>query len=138
MERFFTFLRITYYFINIRDEIFNHIENCTKNFLTEDLIDKLFDKGCWCAPLKTHKEVNDDPQVKHMQMFSSFNHEKYGEVTTVSPPVKMSETPARISKPVPLIGEHGYEILEEFGYTVSEIEEFEKNKVITVERISDE
>jgi crotonobetainyl-CoA:carnitine CoA-transferase CaiB-like acyl-CoA transferase len=50
----------------------------------------------------------------------------------------MSETPARISKPVPLIGEHGYEILVEFGYTVSEIEEFEKNKVITVERISDE
>ena len=73
-----------------------------------------------------------------MKMLSSFNHEKYGEVTTVSPPVKMSETPARISKPVPLIGEHGYEILEEFGYTVSEIEEFEKNKVITVERISDE
>ena len=35
--------------ITKRDEIFNHIENCTKNFLTEDLIDKLFDKGCWCA-----------------------------------------------------------------------------------------
>ncbi len=124
--------------ITKRDEIFNHIENCTKNFLTEDLIDKLFDKGCWCAPLKTHKEVNDDPQVKHMQMFSSFNHEKYGEVRTVSPPVKMSETPPKISRPVPLIGEHGYEILEEFGYTVNEIEEFEKNKIITVEKTSDE
>ena len=124
--------------ITKRDEIFNHIESCTKKFLTEDLINKLFDKGCWCAPLKSHREVYEDPQVKHMKMFSSFNHEKYGEVTTVSPPVKMSETPARISKPAPLIGEHGYEILEEFGYTVSEIEEFEKNKVITVERISDE
>ena len=124
--------------ITKRDEIFNHIESCTKKFLTEDLINKLFDKGCWCAPLKSHREVYEDPQVKHMKMFSSFNHEKYGEVSTVSPPVKMSETPARISKPAPLIGEHGYEILEEFGYTVSEIEEFEKNKVITVERISDE
>ena len=75
-------------------EIFNHIESCTKKFLTEDLINKLFDKGCWCAPLKSHREVYEDPQVKHMKMFSSFNHEKYGEVTTVSPPVKMSETPA--------------------------------------------
>ena len=50
----------------------------------------------------------------------------------------MSETPPKISRPAPLIGEHGYEILEEFGYTVNEIEEFEKNKIITVEKTSDE
>ena len=37
--------------------------------------------------------------------------------------------------PAPLVGEHGYEILQEFGYSVNEIEEFENEKIISVERI---
>ena len=36
-----------------------------------------------------------------MKMFTSYNHEKYGTVHTVSP-AKMSETP-KISKPAPLV-----------------------------------
>ena len=103
--------------ITKRDEIFHYIENLTKKHTTEFLDKKLSEKGCWSAPLKTHKEVFDDPQVKHMNMFSTFSHPKYGNVKTVSPAVKMSETPTKISKPVPMIGEHGYEILKEFGYS---------------------
>ena len=83
----------------------------------------------------THKEVLDDPQVKHMKMFTSYSHQKYGEVNTVSPVVKMSETPPAITRPAPIVGEHGYEILQEFGYSVNEIEEFENEKIISVERI---
>ena len=70
-----------------------------------------------------------------MKMFTSYSHEKYGEVKTVSPVVKMSETPPKITRPAPLIGEHGYEILEEFGYTVNDIKEFENEKNISIERV---
>ena len=63
---------------------------------------KLSEKGCWSAPLKTHKQVYDDPQVKHMNMFTTFYHNNYGEVKTVSPAVKMSETPIEDSQNVPL------------------------------------
>ena len=45
----------------------------------------------------------------------------------------MSETPPKITRPAPLVGEHGYEILEEFGYTKNEIEKFENEKIISVE-----
>ena len=41
--------------ITKRDEIFNHIESCTKKFLTAELINNLFDKGCSCAPLTSHR-----------------------------------------------------------------------------------
>jgi crotonobetainyl-CoA:carnitine CoA-transferase CaiB-like acyl-CoA transferase len=47
----------------------------------------------------------------------------------------MSETPPKITRPAPLIGEHGYEILEEFGYSVNDIKEFENENIISVERI---
>ena len=118
-----------------RDEIFDHVEMHTKNYTTQYLLDTLLEKGAWVAPVYTHKQVLDDPQVKHMNMFTSYSHEKYGEVKTVSPVVKMSATPPKITRPAPLIGEHGYEILEEFGYSVNDIKEFENEKIISVERI---
>ena len=118
-----------------RDEIFDHVEIRTKNYTTQYLLDTLLEKGAWVAPVYTHKQVLDDPQVKHMKMFTSYSHEKYGEVKTVSPVVKMSETPPKITRPAPLIGEHGYEILEEFGYSINDIKEFENEKIISVERI---
>ena len=120
--------------ITKRDEIFHYIENLTKKHTTEFLDKKLSEKGCWSAPLKTHKEVFDDPQVKHMNMFSTFNHPKYGNVKTVSPAVKMSETPTKISKPVPMIGEHGYEILKEFGYSEDEIKNFIRDEIMSLEK----
>ena len=120
--------------ITKRDEIFHYIENLPKKHTTEFLDKKLSEKGCWSAPLKTHKEVFDDPQVKHMNMFSTFSHPKYGNVKTVSPAVKMSETPTKISKPVPMIGEHGYEILKEFGYSEDEIKNFIKDEIMSLEK----
>ena len=120
--------------IKKRDEIFYHIENLTKKYTTEYLDKKLSEKGCWSAPLKTHKEVYEDPQVKHMNMFSTFHHNNYGEVTTVSPAVKMSETPTKITKPVPMIGEHGFEILKEFGYSDNEINNFIKDEIMSIEK----
>ena len=121
--------------IKKRDEIFHYIEKLTKNFTTDFLDKQLSKKGCWSAPLKTHKQVYDDPQVKHLGMFSTFNHDKYGEVKTVSPAVKMSETPTKISRPVPMIGEHGFEILKEFGYSDDEINKFVIDEIISIEKL---
>ena len=117
-----------------RDEIFNHIEKRTIEYTSEYLLNTLLDKGAWVAPVYKHLEVLDDPQVKHMKMFTSYSHEKYGTVHTVSPAAKMSETPPKISKPAPLVGEHSYEILQEFGYSIDEIKQYEEEKIITVDR----
>ncbi len=120
--------------IKKRDEIFHYIENLTKNFTTEFLDKKLSEKGCWSAPLKTHKQVYNDPQVKHMNMFTTFHHNNYGEVKTVSPAVKLSETPTKVTRPVPMIGEHGFEILKEFGYSDEEIDNFITNEIMSIEK----
>ena len=69
-----------------------------------------------------------------MNMFTTFHHKNYGEVHTVSPAVKMSETPTKVSRPVPLIGEHGFEILKEFGYSDDEINSFIKNEIMSIEK----
>jgi formyl-CoA transferase len=39
----------------------------------------------------------------------------------VGPPVKLSETPARVARPSPLYGQHTAEVLGELGYAPEEI-----------------
>ena len=89
------------------------------------------------SSLLSHRWLDNDKarDLNIQNMFTSYSHEKYGKVKTVSPVVKMSETPPKITRPAPLVGEHGYEILEEFGYSKNEIEKFENEKIISVERV---
>jgi crotonobetainyl-CoA:carnitine CoA-transferase CaiB-like acyl-CoA transferase len=44
----------------------------------------------------------------------------------------MSETPATIERPAPLVGEHGREILAEFGLSEEAIADLEKSGDMTV------
>jgi len=78
----------------------------------------------WCGEVKTHLDAEVDPQVQHMGIISSYEHPVAGRVKVVAPAVKMSATPAEIRRPAPLIGQHSREILEEFGFCASEVEEF--------------
>ena len=39
----------------------------------------------------------------------------------VGPAINLSETPSRITRPAPMIGEHGAEILAEYGIEADEI-----------------
>jgi crotonobetainyl-CoA:carnitine CoA-transferase CaiB-like acyl-CoA transferase len=45
-----------------------------------------------------------------------------GTVKVVGPAVRWSETPARIDRPAPLVGQHTREVLEEFGRSPSDID----------------
>lgn len=45
-------------------------------------------------------------------------------------PIKLSETPGKVELNFPELGEHNNEILQAAGYTLEEIEEFRKRKVI--------
>jgi hypothetical protein len=51
----------------------------------------------------------------------AYDYPEAGTVKVVAPAVKMSETPATIDRPAPLVGDHTREILAEFGYAPGEI-----------------
>jgi len=107
-----------------RDEIWEKIAALTKNWTTADLMQAMLAVDIWCGEVKTHLEAANDAQVRHMNAIATYDHPRAGRVKVVAPAVKMSETPASIERPAPMIGEHTGEILAEFGFSARETRSF--------------
>ena len=113
-----------------RDEIWERLAALTKRWSTKDLMQAMLAVDIWCGEVKTHLEAARDPQVTHMRAIAEYDHPVAGRVKVVAPAVKMSATPAEITRPAPLVGQHTREILREFGFGDARIRELMAANVI--------
>ena len=60
----------------------------------------------------------------------SFSDPQAGVTRSVGCPVHFSQTPARVERPAPLLGEHTREVLREHGYGDAEIDRFVTDGVV--------
>jgi crotonobetainyl-CoA:carnitine CoA-transferase CaiB-like acyl-CoA transferase len=116
-----------------RDEVWERINAETRRFTTDDLLARLLAADIWCAEVKDIRHAAEDPQVTHMGMIASYQHPRAGHVKVIAPAVRMSETPPAIDRPAPLVGQHGREILAEYGLSASEIAALEQAGDMTVD-----
>ena len=115
-----------------RDEVWEKVNAETRKYTRDDLLARLLAADIWCAGVNDIREASEDPQVKFMGMLTSYEHPRAGTVRVVAPAVKMSETPATIERPAPLVGQHGREVLAEFGFSKDEIAALEASGDMTV------
>ncbi|BDG61613.1 CaiB/BaiF CoA transferase family protein [Caldinitratiruptor microaerophilus] len=73
------------------------------------------------GPVRTIPEVFDDPQVRHREMLVEVDHPAAGALKLVGIPFKFGDTPGRVRRPPPRLGEHTLEVLAEVGYTPAEV-----------------
>lgn len=87
-------------------------------------------RDLWVAEVKTHSQVAQDPQAKHLGAFTTYQHPTAGEVHTVDVPLRLGATPGSIRRPPPRVGEHTREILLESGYSAAEIDRLLSSGVV--------
>ncbi len=93
-----------------RHEIDEKIGEWTVNFEHEELMKKLQAVGVAAMPSFDAEEILTDPHTKARGLFTTVQHPKIGEQVVMGPAWKFSETPAKVMKAGPLMGENNEEI----------------------------
>lgn len=81
-------------------------------------LERLKAEGLPCGPVNHLDELVDAPQTQAREMIVEYEHPRLGSVRTVGVAPKLSETPGRITRHAPALGEHTEEILREVGMEV--------------------
>jgi len=108
-------------------EKMQHVEEVWQAFLKTHTKEELFvgaqTRGIVLMPVNNVKDIVEDIGLKERNYFIDVEHPELGEsLKYPGPPYRFSETPWRISKRAPLIGEHNMEIYEkELGFTKEQI-----------------
>ncbi len=77
--------------------------------------------GVPCGPINDYAQVFADPHITARGMVAEVSHPTLGRLRTLGSPVKLSETPAVVDRPAPLLGQHTEEVLREAGFSSAEI-----------------
>ena len=102
----------------------------TRRHRSNELIELLNKAGVPCGPIYKMNEVFDDPQVRHLGMAAPVPKPGGGELALVGPAMRLSRTPARMTRTMGPAGEHDEEILRDLGYVPAEIAQLRADKVI--------
>ena len=93
------------------------IEGAFAAYTVDRLVERLTEFGVPCGRVRTVSQALADPQVEPRQMFIPFDDPELGTFRVLGNPIKLSETPANLSRRPPKLGEHTEEVLRELHQT---------------------
>ena len=96
----------------------DEIESALADGDVADWVRRLLGAGVPAGPISDYAQVFADPHTAARQMVETVEHPVEGAIRTLGFPVKLSDTPAAVRRPPPLLGEHNDEVLSPLGITV--------------------
>ncbi|MCC9078980.1 CoA transferase [Litorilinea aerophila] len=114
-----------------RDELIPLLEQCFRTRRAAEWTELLLAADIPCSPVNDIPTALADPQVQAREMVQVVEHPVTGSIPLLGPVPKMSVTPATISGPPPLLGEHTDPVLSELlGYGPDELSLLRQQGVI--------
>ena len=113
-----------------RDALNTIIQDWTRRHSKHEVMRVLGAAGVPCGACQDTGEVLADPHLKAREMILDIDYPTRGAYKTVGCPVKLSESPAEVSRP-PLLGEHTEALLGELcGVAAEEVKRLRDDGVV--------
>lgn len=74
-----------------REQLLETLSGIVRQRTTEQWIEQLTAAGVPCAPINSLAEALDEPQAKARDLFNTFPHARFGEVTVVRSPMRVGD-----------------------------------------------
>jgi len=111
--------------------IFDRIEAWTMTKTKFEAMDILNKDDIPCGPILSMKEIAEDQSLRATGTVVEVDHPERGKYLSVGNPIKLSDSPAEVTRS-PLLGEHTDEILTKvLGYTADEVADIRVSGAIT-------
>lgn len=92
-------------------------------------VDQIRNAGIPCGPVYGYRKVFSDPQVQALEMVQSLHRSDGTKIPLVRGPFNIDGQPTRVSSAPPALGEGTEEILAQFGFTKSAVEDLISNGI---------
>jgi crotonobetainyl-CoA:carnitine CoA-transferase CaiB-like acyl-CoA transferase len=118
--------------VNNHDEAVALIEDWTCRHTSAEIVQLMENKKIPCGIAYSVDQVNDDDNLRVRGMFQTVEHARYGAIDIPGIPYHFSDTPGKITRPAPELGEHNRLLLEQWlGYNGEEIGRLKAAGIIT-------
>lgn len=124
-ERYATYAMRT---VNITD-LYKEAEIIALQRTTDEWMEVLAQENVPCMRVHTLDSVLEDPQLRDTGFLEEREHPTEGRYLAINNPIKFSDSPARIERDPPLLGQDNDEVLKELGFDAAAIKEFKEDKV---------
>ena len=111
-------------------KLYKTLQDLFKSRTRSQWEDLFRDQDVCFEPVLTLDEVIDHPQIRHRKMVVETEHPSEGTLLQVGITPQLSETPGKISRPAPEVGQHTAKILNSLGYSSAKIGELHKKGVV--------
>lgn len=94
-------------------ELYALVEEAAATKTTQEWLDLLKPLSIPVVKTNTLEDLDDDPHLREVGFFQSYEHAEIGRYRSIKPPVRFSKSPSNIRRHPPRLGEHTDEILAE-------------------------
>jgi crotonobetainyl-CoA:carnitine CoA-transferase CaiB-like acyl-CoA transferase len=114
-----------------QDELDRHLGAWTTQLSPQEVTQRLQREGVAAFPSLSADQLMSDPHLLARNAFPTIKHSDKGQQRAVAPPWRFSETPARIDRWTPELGEHNVEIFHGLlRLSLEEVKALQEAKVI--------
>ncbi|HUQ83361.1 MAG TPA: CoA transferase, partial [Gemmatimonadaceae bacterium] len=98
-----------------RPALVRELEESLASRTTAEWVERMLAVGVPAGPIHDFAQVFADDHTRARRMVEEIDHPVAGRIRTLGFPLKMSDTPPRVRRAPPLLGQHSAEVRRELG-----------------------